>query len=85
MEKPIRNPNEEEDESDVESFSIGRGHFRGGRHPTDGSQPPDSSRIVFKKCTVTIKRVKFIERAIRMGFSSLTRVSRVNKNGKKGG
>ena len=38
----------------------------------------DPSTVTFKKCSIVIRRVAYIEKAIEKGYSSFTRI---NKNG----
>ena len=64
-----------DDEPEVdESPSIKR--QCGGRRLPVAILQPIPSIITFKDCSVIVKRVGYIENAIREGYSALTRISR---------
>lgn len=58
---------------------------RCGRRPkaTESQDQPNSTDLIFKNCSIEIKRTKIIERAIREGYSSLTHVQRLVKGEKR--
>lgn len=82
-EKPSVSKNDEEDDSERNHSELPvKRNFGIRRRIIQPGQQFDQSKIIWKECAVSIKRTHFIERAIWLGYSSLTRVSRLDK--KKG-
>ena len=78
-EKPtVCNNQEDDSESNHSSVHVKR-NFGPLRRITQPAQQSNQSKIIWKDCTVSIKRTDFIERAIWLGYSSLTRVSHLDK------
>jgi hypothetical protein len=82
------NNNKEEDDPTINhstSFQFKR-NFGPRKLILQPAQHLDESKIIWKECTISIKRTDFIEKAIWLGYCSLTRVSHLNKKkGKKAG
>jgi len=82
--KPSVNNNKEEDDSTSyhSSFQFKR-NFGPRRLIPQPAQQLDESKIIWKEYTVLIKRTDFIEKAIWLGYSSLTRLYHNKSNEKK--
>ena len=70
------------DESESESEPPLRQRQNGGRRPPPAVPPLNPSATTFKECSVIIKRVGYIETAIKENYSTLTRIGR---NGRRQG
>ena len=72
-----------EEESDSESSSHPTKRRYGGCQTLAARQKSNSTNIVLKNCSIVIKRSQEIEKAIKMGFSSLTYIGMNWKKGSK--
>ena len=72
-EKPVATESNDEEESSSELSSPVRRRC-GRRTKASESQQSESTGLIFKNCSIDIKRNKQIERAVREGYTSFAHV-----------